>query len=388
MRLALFTETFLPKVDGIVNTLCHLLEHLAARGHETILFAPEGGPNQYAQTPVYGLPAWQFPLYRELRLASPFASVASKLHRFQPDLVHVLNPVSLGLAGVWHARLRNWPLIASYHTDVPGFARRWGYGWAEPFIWAFFRSIHNTAHLNLAPSRITQQELRAHSVRRVKVWGRGVNTTLFHPNQRTAEWREKLTGGQPQAPLLLYVGRLSPEKRVTWLQPLLESLPEARLAVVGDGPQRAELENLLGNERTVFTGYLRGESLARAYAAADVFVFPAANETLGNVVLEAMASGLPVVAPRSGGLLDHVTHGRNGLLFETNELNEWVQATARLVHYPELARALGAHGRLHAETRRWETVLDGLLDEYALLLTRRAKHHARGLKRPLPAPAP
>lgn len=375
-------------MDGIVNTLCHLLEHLAARGHETILFAPEGGPKHYAQTPVYGLPAWHFPLYRELRFASPFASVAQKLHRFQPDLVHVLNPVSLGLAGVWQARLRGWPLVASYHTDVAGFARRWGYGWAEPLIWAFFRLIHNTAHLNLAPSRITQQELRAHAVRRVKVWGRGVNTQLFNPNQRTAEWRAKLTGGQPHAPLLLYVGRLSPEKRVQWLRPVLESLPQARLAVVGDGPQRAELENLLGSERTVFTGYLRGEVLARAYAAADIFVFPAANETLGNVVLEAMASGLPVVAPRSGGLLDHLTHGRNGLLFEANEINEWVQATTRLVQYPELARSLGAHGRVHAETRRWETVLDGLLDEYALTLNHHAKRHARGLKRPLPVPAP
>jgi glycosyltransferase involved in cell wall biosynthesis len=138
----------------------------------------------------------------------------------------------------------------------------------------------------------------------------------------------------------------------------------------------------------VFTGYLRGEALAHAYAAADVFAFPAANETLGNVVLEAMASGLPVVAPRSGGLLDHVTHGRNGLLFEAMDEAEWVQAVTRLVQYPELARSLGAHGRVHAETRRWETVLDGLLDEYTLILNRRAKRHARGLKRPLPAPAP
>lgn len=373
MRLALFTETFLPKVDGIVNTLCHLLEHLGARGHETLLFAPEGGPAQLARTPVHGFPAARFALYPELKLASPFANVRPILQRFQPDLIHVLNPVSLGLVGMWYARTRRIPLIASYHTDVPGFAARWGWGWLNPVLWLFFRTLHNLANLNLAPSRVTQRELQANNFKRVKVWGRGVDTALFQPARRSPEWRERLSGGQPRAPLLLYVGRLSVEKRVSWLRPLLEAIPGVRLALVGDGPARAALEKLFAGTPTTFTGYLRGEALAAAYASADIFVFPAMNETLGNVVLEAMASGLPVVAPRSGGLLDHLTHGYNGLLFEPHEPDDLAASVSQLVRYPEHARRLGAAGRVHAEARRWDVILDGLLEEYAAVIQRHAR---------------
>lgn len=373
MRLALFTETFLPKIDGIVNTLCRLLEHLGARGHETVLFAPEGGPGQFARTPVYGFPAARFALYPELKLASPFANVRPILQRFQPDLIHVLNPVSLGLAGVWYARTRCIPLVASYHTDVPGFAARWGWGWANPLLWLFFRTLHNLANLNLAPSRFTQRELQAHNFKRVRVWGRGVDTALFHPARRSREWRERLSGGELRAPLLLYVGRLSVEKRVSWLRPLLDTLPDVRLALVGDGPARAALERLFADTPTTFTGYLRGEALAAAYASADIFVFPAMNETLGNVVLEAMASGLPVVAPRSGGLLDHLTHGHNGLLFEPHEPDDLAASVGQLVRYPEHARRLGAAGRVRAEARRWDVVLDGLIEEYLAVLQRHAR---------------
>jgi glycosyltransferase involved in cell wall biosynthesis len=373
MRLALFTETFLPKVDGIVNTLCHLLEHLDARGHETLLFAPEGGPKQFAGAPVHSLPAARFVLYPELKLASPLANVRPALNRFRPDLIHVLNPVSLGLAGVWYARTRGIPLVASYHTDVPGFAARWGWGWVNPLLWAFFRTLHNFANLNLAPSRVTQRELQANSFKRVKVWGRGVDTDLFTPARRSREWRERLSDGRPDALLLLYVGRLSVEKRVHWLRPLLDALPGARLALVGDGPARASLETLFAGTPTVFTGYLRGADLAHAYAAADIFVFPAMNETLGNVVLEAMASGLPVVAPRSGGLLDHLTHGHNGLLFEPFEPGDLAANVGHLARFPEYARRLSAAGRRHAESRRWDVVLDGLLEEYAAVLQRHAR---------------
>lgn len=386
MRIALVTETFLPKIDGIVNTLCHLLEHLGARGHETLLLAPEGGPAYFARTPVQHFPAARFGLYPELKFASPFADICSPLGRFNPDLIHVLNPVSLGLAGVWYARTRRIPLVASYHTDVPGFAARWGWGWINPLLWAFFRALHNFANLNLAPSRVTQRELQANNFKRVKVWGRGVNTDLFTPARRSREWRGRLSGGKPEALLLLYVGRLSVEKRVHWLRPLLEALPGARLALVGDGPARASLETLFAGTPATFTGYLRGAELANAYAAADVFVFPAMNETLGNVVLEAMASGLPVVVPRSGGLLDHVTHGHNGLLFEPFEPDDLAASVGHLARFPEYAHRLGAAGRTHAESRRWDVVLDGLLDMYTAVLQRHARmQRALRVRRVAPA---
>jgi glycosyltransferase involved in cell wall biosynthesis len=385
MRIAFFTETFLPKVDGIVNTLCHLLEHLATRGHTSLLFAPNGGPTRFAATQVVGLQGVAIPFYRELRLVHPFTDVREPLSAFRPDLIHVINPVSLGLAGIWQARQMKKPVVASYHTDVPGFAARWGLGLLRPALWAYFRAVHNQANLNLCPSEFTQREIESHGLRRVKVWGRGVNTQHFHPARRMMEWRNRLSGGETGSPLLLYVGRLSPEKRVDWLRPVLTALPEVRLAIIGDGPQRPALEQMFrfAGSRTVFAGYLYGDDLAHAYAAADVFVFPAANETLGNVVLEAMASGLPVVAPHSGGLLDHVVHGKTGLLFPPDEAEGLTSAVKKLVSNPAWARALGEAGRAHVEGQSWDSVFDNLLVDYERAIHkyhRREQARARILK--------
>ncbi|MCK6625651.1 MAG: glycosyltransferase family 1 protein [Anaerolineae bacterium] len=371
MRIAFFTETFLPKIDGIVNTLCYLLQHLAARGHASLLFAPEGGPLKYAQTPVIGLGAIPFPLYPELKLVPPHVDISRRLAAFQPDLIHVLNPFSLGVVGLNQARALQVPVVASYHTDIPGFAVRWGLGLFREPLWAYLRWLHNQADLNLCPSRTTQIELEAQGIQRTRIWSRGIDTSRFNPTHRSQAWRLRLSGGQPESPLLLYVGRLSPEKRVDWLRPVLTALPQVRLAIVGDGPARPELERLFAETPTVFTGYLQGDELARAYAAADMFVFPAANETLGNVVLEAMASGLPVVAARAGGVLDHVVEGETGLLFEPESQEALIAAVSRLLADEKYARQLGSSGRARVQPQSWAAVLDGLLADYTALIESR-----------------
>ncbi|MCA9973657.1 MAG: glycosyltransferase family 1 protein [Anaerolineales bacterium] len=376
MRIALFTETFLPKVDGIVNTLCYLLDYLAAAGHDSILFAPGGDRERVAATPVIGYAGVRFPLYPELRLVPPTVPIRAPLAAFRPDVVHVLNPLSLGVAGMWQARRLGAPVVASYHTDIAGFAARWGYDALSSPIWHVLRAIHNQADLTLCPSRATLAELQARGFARLQVWSRGVDTARFHPRRRSAAWRQRLSGGDVAAPLLLFVSRLSPEKRADWLLPVLQALPQARLAIVGDGPARPALEKLFAGTRTVFTGYLHGESLARAYAAADVFVFPAANETLGNVVLEAMASGLPVVAARSGGPLDVMVDGHNGWTFAPDDGEGLVTAVRRLLADPAAARALGQNARQQMEARSWARVFDTLLADYEALV------QAHGAKRP------
>ena len=369
-RIALFSETFLPKVDGIANTLCRVLEHLERRGIESILFAPEGAPARYAATRVHGLPGVRFPLYPELTLVPPTVDVEAALDAFEPDLVHVLNPISLGVAGLRHARALGRPVVASYHTDLPGFAKCWGLGMLASPLWAYQRWLHNQAELNLAPSRATADELIEHGIRSVAIWSRGVDAERFHPRRANAMVRRFLTRTRDDVPLLLYVGRLSPEKRVEWLRPVLDALPGARLAIVGDGPSRPALERVFAGTATKFTGFLRGEELAAVYASADVFVFPGANETFGNVALEAMASGLPVVAPRAGGLLDHVEDGRTGILFESENVGTLVMAVRWLLRDLDAARRLGAAARAHAATRTWDGVLDGLLGHYAGVLER------------------
>lgn len=366
MRIALFTETFLPRVDGVVTTLCHLLDHLALRGHESLLFAPATDVDQYANTPVVSFGGVTFPLYPEFTIAmAPPNEVRLFLDAFRPDLIHVLSPVALGLTGLWQARRHKIPVVASYHTDVPGYVAHYGFGLLESPVWAALRLIHNQADLNLCPSSVTLRELEAQGIRSAKLWTRGVDTERYHPGHQSAEWRRRLSAGEPDKPLLLFVGRLSLEKRVHWLPLLAAALPEARLAVVGDGPERQSLEEQCRDLPVVFTGYLHGHDLARAYASADVFVFPSANETLGNVVLEAMASGLAIVAADAGGPRDLVKHGHNGLLFSPDSLEAMIAAVRCLLDQPAFARRLRHNARFGAEQRTWTAVFEALLDDYA-----------------------
>jgi phosphatidylinositol alpha 1,6-mannosyltransferase len=368
MRIALFTETFLPKVDGVVNTLCHLLDHLAQRGHRSLLFAPRGGPSYYAETKVIGLPRISMPGYPELRLVPPWVRVLPELRDFTPHIVRLVNPFTLGLTGQLAARRLGVPTVASYHTDIPGCLQRWHLGMFSPAVNAYLRMLHNRADLNLSPSRATMRMLEEKGFKDVRVWRRGVDTARFHPDKKTDAWRLRLSHGEPQKTLLLYVGRVSFEKRIDWLRPVLAALPGTRLAVVGDGPARKNLERRFSGTPTIFTGYLHGEELSRAYAAADIFVFASQYETVGNVILEAMASGLPVVAPRSGGLLDHVTHGENGLLFDPNDREDLVEAVRHLVSHPSRMRAMGSEGRKYVELHDWSSTLDALLEDYLLTL--------------------
>jgi glycosyltransferase involved in cell wall biosynthesis len=198
----------------------------------------------------------------------------------------------------------------------------------------------------------------------VRIWGRGVDTERFNPIHHRYAWRHRLSGGHSDAPLLLFAGRLAPEKRVDWLRPLLDAIPQIRLAIVGDGPARAELEALFGDTPTVFTGYLQDEALSCAYAAADLFVFPSATETFGNVVTEAMASGLPVVAARAGGPVDHVRDGETGFTFAPDSVQDMIAQVQRLVSTPGLIHRFGSNARAYAETQTWTAILDGLLQDY------------------------
>ena len=370
MRVAIFTETFLPKIDGIVNTLTYLLTHLEQRGHECMVFAPDGGPSRVGRAQVVGLPAYPFPLYPELRIAPPTLDVLDQLRGFRPDLVHTLGPISLGLIGMRDARQLGAPLIASYHTDIPGFAARWGLDLFVDPLWAYLRWVHNQADLTLCPSNATIRELAGRGFERLSLWSRGVDTQRFNPARRSAEMRELLTDGHPDAPLLLAVGRLSPEKRIAWLRPVLDSLPGVRLAIVGNGPQREELEATFAGTSTVFAGYMTGLELASAYASSDVFVFPAANETFGNVVLEAMACGLPVIAARAGGPLDFIAEGQTGLFFSPESQLSLIQAVQNLVLDQACAARLGEAALHYAQTRTWEIVLDTLIGQYESMIRR------------------
>ena len=373
MKIAFFTETFLPKVDGIVTRLTKTVQHLAAGGDEVVVFCPEGAPDTYMGARVVGVPAMPLPLYPELKLALPRPAVAEALERFQPDLVHVVNPAVLGLGGIWLAKTRGYPLVASYHTHLPKYLEHYGMGMLEPLLWELLKAAHNQARLNLCTSTAMVQELRDKGIQHTDLWQRGVDTELFRPELRRQATRETLLGGHSDTgKLLLYIGRLSAEKQIERIRPVLEAIPNARLALVGDGPHRQQLEAHFRGLPATFVGYLAGEELASAYASGDAFVFPSSTETLGLVLLEAMAAGCPVVGANRGGIPDIVSDGVNGCLYEPDGKDggaaSLTAAVQRLLGDPQQRQALRQAARAEAEHWGWAGATAQLRRYYTGLL--------------------
>lgn len=364
MRIALFTETFLPKVDGIVTRLRHTVEHLQRQGDEVLVVCPAGGLKEYMGAQILGLSAFPLPMYPELKIALPRPAIRKRLEKFQPDLIHVVNPAVLGLAGIYYAKTLDIPLVASYHTHLPQYLQHYGFGAMEGFLWELLKAVHNQAQLNLCTSTAMVKELRDHGIERVDLWQRGVDTEMFQPHLTSAKMRDRLTQGHPESPLLLYVGRVSPEKEIEQIKPVLEAIPQARLAIVGDGPHRSVLEEHFAGTATNFVGYLKGLELASAFASADAFVFPSRTETLGLVVLEAMAAGCPVVAANSGGIPDIVTDGDNGYLFDPADPHGAIKATQRLLAAQGERDRLRANARREAERWGWPAATGQLQDYY------------------------
>ncbi|MEL6502021.1 MAG: glycosyltransferase family 1 protein [Cyanobacteria bacterium J06623_1] len=368
MRIALFTETFLPKVDGIVTRLRHTIEHLERNGDRVLVVAPEGGLTEYKGAQVYGVPGMPLPLYPELKLALPPLGTKNAIEKFQPDLIHVVNPAFLGVGGIYYAKTMNIPLIASYHTHLPQYLQHYGLGALEGLLWELLKAVHNQARLNLCTSSAMVRELVNHGIERVDLWQRGVDTEMFQPHLASAQMRSRLSQGNPDAPLLLYVGRVSAEKEIDRIKPVLEAIPQARLAIVGDGPNREALETHFAGTKTNFVGYLQGLELAAAFASADAFVFPSRTETLGLVLLEAMAAGCPVVAARSGGIPDIVTDGVNGYLFEPDDPNGAITATKSLLEATRIREELRLNARHEAEQWGWAAATDQLQNYYRRVL--------------------
>jgi glycosyltransferase involved in cell wall biosynthesis len=369
MRIALFTETFIPKIDGIVTTLCETVRHLGNLGHEVLVFAPDGGSaggvTDFEGAPIIGMKGHSFPLYPELRLSLPRASMRAQIQEFQPDLLHVADPALLGIAALYYSGGANGgtlrlPLVVSYHTDLPAYLRYYGLGMLEPHIWRIMRVRHNRATLNLCTSSAMLEQLSQHGVERVALWPGGVDTARFHPGRRSGAMRARLTSNNPESPLLVYVGRLSPEKDIERIKPMLQALPAARLALVGDGPHRKVLERHFAGMPVHFAGFLRGEDLAAAYASCDVFVMPSQTETLGLVILEAMSSGLPVVGARAGGLPELI-HG-TGCLFDSD--GEAIDAIRSFLDCPGKREATGIAGRAFAADHSWKAATLALVEHY------------------------
>ena len=377
MRVAIITETFLPKVDGIVKVACLLLDHLSRRGIETLVIAPRYGESPgYKDVPVRSLPSMSFPLYPEARLGFASLSLYRDLAAFQPDVAHLFHPVMTGIPTMMMLKWMDAPTVTSFHLDYARLAPQFrlgalDLGFTRPLIDELTKTIFNWADCSLAPSKLVQRQMRRLGIANVGLWRRGVDAAAFNPKYRSEAMRAEMTAGNSDDTVLLYVGRLSDEKQIEHLKPTLAALAKTRLVLVGDGPARARLERDFAGLPARFMGYLRGERLSQAYASADIFVFPSRLETFGLVVTEAMAAGLPVVAARVGGVADVISEGVNGYSFESGDQAMLLEGLRKIASSRENMRWMGRQARAYAETQSWEAVMDEVVEVYAGLIAQR-----------------
>lgn len=373
MRIALVTETFLPSVDGVVTRLTHALDWLAAQGHNLVVVAPDLGVSDYRGVPVRGVPAATMPVYRSRPWGLPSPEAGRHLRAFAPDVVHAWQPDLVGLAAVEACRRSGWPLVTSYHTDTVGYLGYYGplRALRRPATW-YERRLHSSAPLTLATSRAMARTLAARGVPRVAVLPRGVDLAARDPRFADRGMRARLTGGRPERPLVLFAGRLAPEKNLASLAAVARAHPEWAFALVGDGPARADLERAFAGTGAVFTGFLSGEELSAAFASADAFAFPSTSETLGLVILEAQASGVPVVAASSPATDEQLRDGENGLVYDPADPRGLEAALARVLARADegegLRARLRAAGLAEARTNGWDAASAALLDAYGLAL--------------------
>jgi phosphatidylinositol alpha 1,6-mannosyltransferase len=372
MRVAIVSESFLPTLNGVTTSVVQLMEHLADEGHEATLIVPAAGsPRRYAGFAVHEVPALA---YRQFPVGLPNSQVSSLLADFRPDVVHVASPFLLGAQAIAAANRLGVPTVAIYQTDVSGYARRNRLAVASNFAWRVVRWIHDGADLTLVPSSTAMAALQAAGVARLDRWGRGVDVETYHPSRRStatvAAVRARLA---PDGEVIVgYVGRVAPEKSIERLAELRD-LAGIRMVVVGDGPAMPTVKRALDGMPVEFLGTLRGEELADAYASFDVFVHTGTEETFGQTLQEAHASGLPIVAPRAGGPIDLVETGVDGLLYDPARDGSLRVAVEALVADSGLRARMGEAGRRKVRERSWAALCGQLLGHYGRVIADRAE---------------
>jgi len=386
MRISLVTETYFPQVNGVSRTLGELVRHLAEHGDQVQLIHPDYG-EPVDQPDVHLVRSVNVPFYKELYLPlPPFGSVRRAIDKFQPDLVHIATEATLGLSVLRHLLRRKIVTVSSFHTNFDQYSRHYRIGWANGTIWRYLRWFHNRTTETYVPSMTTIKGLEALGFERLALWPRGVDGTLFRPDRPGRQQVRQALGWGPDDLVISYVSRIAPEKNVSYLADALAIVasrrPDVRILFVGDGPTRSDLERRIGSIAR-FAGYRTGEDLADHYAAGDIFAFSSLTETFGNVVLEAMAAGMPVVAIRAGGVGNTVQPGTTGLLVEPAEPPaRFAEAILSLVAEPTRRRAMAEAARAYASSQSWDAIMGELRHRYQLAIDVQASASAEAAVRP------
>ncbi|WP_243291154.1 glycosyltransferase family 1 protein [Bacillus sp. FJAT-47783] len=379
MKVAIFTDTFYPDVNGVARTLKRFTDHLEKRGHEYRVFAPESTNDHLFSNNIRRFTSLPFFLYPECRLALPnMLQIKAELIRFQPDLIHIATPFNVGLCGLHYAKKLNIPLVGSYHTDFDQYLEYYDLQLFSKLLWKYMHWFHRPFEKIFVPSHFTMEQLTKHGFTNLHIWARGVDCQMFHPYFDKLEIRTKYNLKEKY--ILSYVGRIAPEKDIETLITIANNLPEhvkqnVHWLIVGEGPSLEEMKQKAPTNST-FTGFLKGEELAKVYATSDLFVFPSPTETFGNVVLEAMASGTPTIGANSGGVKNIIQHYKTGSLCEMKQANQFIEEIAYLLSNDSKRIEMGHEARSYALSQTWDSILDGLINEYKTVINYKKVQYA------------
>ncbi|WOL14960.1 sulfoquinovosyl transferase SQD2 [Canna indica] len=371
-RIALFVEPSpFAYISGYKNRFQNFIKHLREMGDEVIVVTThEGVPQDFYGAKVIG--SWSFPCpwYQKVPLSLALSPrIISEVAKFKPDIIHASSPGVMVFGALAIAKMLCVPIVMSYHTHVPIYIPRYTFSWLVKPMWLIIKFLHRAADLTLVPSAAISRDLLAAHVtaaNKIRLWNKGVDSESFHPRYRNHQMRMRLSNGEPEKPLLIHVGRLGVEKSLDFLKRVMDRLPGARIAFVGDGPYRPELEKMFSGMPAVFTGMLQGEELSQAYASGDVFLMPSESETLGLVVLEAMSSGVPVVAARAGGIPDIIPEeqeGKTSFLFTPGDVDDCVSKIERLLSCEEFRETMGKAAREEMEKYDWRAATRKIRNE-------------------------
>ena len=364
MKVAIVTESFLPQVNGVTNSVLRILEYLSAQGHEALVIAPEStdGPSRYAGFRIKRIPS--LAMKGLIPVALPQKTLEPLLEGFCPDVIHLASPIFLGSYVAKIAKRMDIPTLSVYQTDIAGFARHYGLTIAHSQLRKWVAKIHMQTSRTLAPSSWSCRDLESSGVKNVHLWQRGVNSERFNPAHRNEELRKQWTQGNSEKKIVGYVGRLANEKRIDDLA-VLDKRPDVQLVIVGEGPARSKLERELPN--AIFLGFQGGEDLSRVYASLDIFVHTGKHETFCQSIQEALASGIPVIAPNTGGPTDLVAQGNAGYLIDTAQPLEMLSAFTSMIARSDFEQ-MREIARASVISRTWESVNNQLLNHYTELI--------------------
>lgn len=372
MRIAIFTDTFLPQINGVTNTLNRMIKYLENNGIDYLVFAPGDLSKDISGDNIYRFLSFNFFLYPECKVAIPnYNKIKAKLEQFKPDLIHIVTPFNIGLAGLKFGKDESIPVVASYHTNFSQYLSYYKIKFIDKALWRYFAWFHNQCFMNFCPSNDTRQDLINHGIKNIAIWGRGIDYDLYSPQKRNQKLRDELGIGDRKA--ILYVGRISPEKDLDILIKSIESInnsiykKDVCFVITGDGPMMNDIRNLK-IDNIILTGYKKGEELSSIYASCDIFAFPSTTETYGNVILEAMSSGLPVIAPYSGGLTENLYDGYNSLCCRPRVPEDMTAAIIKLAENESLRQRLSRQAREYVRSKSWDSIFSKLVSDYCYVL--------------------